>query len=135
MIATLNRSNREAIGDASEVAILKYMDIITGCVDSYRKKYPKVFEVPFNSTNKYALTINESHEDNGHWICMKGAPERILEKCSTIITKGKEVPLDTKLKQQFQEAYEELGSLGERVIGRFVWHFFWRKINKYLIIN
>jgi len=48
---------------------------------------------------------------------MKGAPERILERCSTILTKGKEIPLDSKLKQQFQEAYEEMGSLGERVIG------------------
>ena len=99
------------------MAILKYMEILTGDVESYRKKYPKVFEVPFNSSNKYALTINESREDNGHWVCMKGAPERILEKCSTIITNGREGPLDTKLKQQFQEAYEELGSLGERVIG------------------
>ena len=96
------------------------MEIITGCVNTYRKKYPKTFEVPFNSNNKYALTINESQEDNGHWLCMKGAPERILEKCSTIITQGKEVPLNTKLKQQFQEAYEELGSLGERVIGLYI---------------
>lgn len=111
---------REAIGDASEVAILKYMEIITGDVDAYRKKYPKVFEVPFNSTNKYALTINESREEHGTWLCMKGAPERILEKCSTIITKGREVPLDTRIKQQFQEAYEELGSLGERVIGESI---------------
>lgn len=109
---------REAIGDASEVAILKYMEIITGSVDTYRKRHNKVFEVPFNSTNKYALTINESREENGHWLCMKGAPERILEKCSTIVTKGgKEMPLDTRVKQQFQEAYEELGSKGERVIG------------------
>ena len=111
-------SLREAIGDASEVAILKYMEILTGGVETYRKKFPKVFEVPFNSTNKYALTINESREEHGTWICMKGAPERILEKCSTIITKGREMPLDTRVKQQFQEAYEELGSLGERVIGK-----------------
>jgi hypothetical protein len=33
------------------------------------------------------------------------------------LSKGKEVSLDSKLKQQFQEAYEELGTLGERVIG------------------
>ncbi|CAG2121961.1 unnamed protein product, partial [Medioppia subpectinata] len=43
--------------------------------------------------------------------------ERILEKCTTIITDGKELPLDAKVRHQFQAAYEELGSLGERVIG------------------
>ena len=48
---------------------------------------------------------------------MKGAPERILERCSTILLNGKEVPLDDKLKNSFQEAYEELGGMGERVIG------------------
>ncbi|CAG2183617.1 unnamed protein product, partial [Oppiella nova] len=64
---------REAIGDASEVAILKYMEIITSDVEGFRRKHPKVFEVPFNSTNKYALTINESRGEEGHWLCMKGA--------------------------------------------------------------
>ncbi|XP_054161209.1 sodium/potassium-transporting ATPase subunit alpha-3-like [Oppia nitens] len=109
---------RETIGDASEVAILKYMEIITGNVDGYRQRQPKVFEVPFNSTNKYALAISECRGDNGHYLCMKGAPERILEKCSTIIVKGgREVPLTDSVRQQFQLAYEELGSLGERVIG------------------
>ena len=76
------------------------MEIITGCVDTYRKQHPKVFEVPFNSTNKYTITINESRAENGHCICMKCAPERILEKCSSIVCKGKEVPLDSSFKRR-----------------------------------
>lgn len=108
---------REAIGDASEIAILRYMEIMTGSVAAYRQRCPKVFEVPFNSVNKYSLTINESKTDSGHWLCMKGAPERILERCSTIFINGKEVLLDDKMKDSFQEAYEELGGMGERVIG------------------
>lgn len=109
--------HREAIGDASEIAILRYMEIMLGSVAAYRQRMPKVFEVPFNSVNKYSLTINESKPDSGHWLCMKGAPERILERCSTTLVNGKEVPLDEKLKTQFQDTYEELGGIGERVIG------------------
>lgn len=93
------------------------MEILVGCVEEFRKRQPKVFEVPFNSLNKYHITINESREEGGHWIGMKGAPERILERCSTILTCGHTLPIDDNIKNLFHKAYEELGSLGERVIG------------------
>lgn len=48
---------------------------------------------------------------------MKGAPERILDRCSSILLHGKEQPLDEELKDAFQNAYLELGGLGERVLG------------------
>lgn len=48
---------------------------------------------------------------------MKGAPERILDRCTTILQQGKEQPLDEELKDSFQNAYLELGGLGERVLG------------------
>lgn len=48
---------------------------------------------------------------------MKGAPERILERCSTILIKGQELPLDEQWSEAFQTAYMDLGGLGERVLG------------------
>lgn len=48
---------------------------------------------------------------------MKGAPERILDRCSTILVQGKEIPLDKEMQDAFQNAYMELGGLGERVLG------------------
>jgi len=49
---------------------------------------------------------------------MKGAPERILERCATILIQGKEQLLDDEMKESFQNAYLELGGLGERVLGK-----------------
>lgn len=49
---------------------------------------------------------------------MKGAPERILDKCSTIFIGGKEKVLDEEMKEAFNNAYLELGGLGERVLGK-----------------
>lgn len=49
---------------------------------------------------------------------MKGAPERILDRCTTIMVQGKEQPMDDELKEAFQNAYLELGGLGERVLGK-----------------
>jgi len=48
---------------------------------------------------------------------MKGAPERILERCSTIYINGEDLPLNDDWNQRFQAAYETLGGLGERVLG------------------
>ena len=48
---------------------------------------------------------------------MKGAPERILDRCSSILVQGKEIPLDKEMQDAFQNAYLELGGLGERVLG------------------
>ncbi len=80
-------------------------------------RFLKVFQVPFNSTNQYTITICESKTEDGHWLCMKGAPEIIIERCSTLIVDNKEIPIDDNIKQELIDAYEELGSLGERALG------------------
>lgn len=56
--------------------------------------------------------------ESKHLLVMKGAPERILDSCSTILLQGKEHPLDDEIKESFQKAYEALGGLGERVLGK-----------------
>ncbi|KAM8926977.1 potassium-transporting ATPase alpha chain 2 [Pelodytes ibericus] len=107
------------VGDASETALLKFSEILTGDVMSIREKNKKVCEIPFNSTNKFQLSIHESDDphDKRFLLVMKGAPERILEKCSTIMIGGKEQPLNDTMQDAFQTAYMELGGLGERVLG------------------
>merc|ERR1712109_255992 len=48
---------------------------------------------------------------------MKGAPERILDRCTSIHVNGKDVPLNDEWKKKFETAYMDLGGLGERVLG------------------
>uniref|UniRef100_A0A8C9WLN3 Sodium/potassium-transporting ATPase subunit alpha n=1 Tax=Scleropages formosus TaxID=113540 RepID=A0A8C9WLN3_SCLFO len=110
---------RDVAGDASESALLKCIELCCGSVKEMRDKYPKIAEIPFNSTNKYQLSIhkNPNSSEPKHILVMKGAPERILDRCSTILIQGKEQPLDDEMKDAFQNAYLELGGLGERVLG------------------
>ncbi|XP_066428720.1 potassium-transporting ATPase alpha chain 1 isoform X2 [Eleutherodactylus coqui] len=110
---------RIVIGDASETALLKFSELTVGNVTEYRERFKKVSEVPFNSTNKFQLSIHELQDplDLRYLLVMKGAPERILERCSTIMIKGQELPLDTQWQEAFQTAYMDLGGLGERVLG------------------
>jgi len=110
---------REVNGDASEAAILKCTELSLGDVMAYRARNKKVCEIPFNSTNKFQVSIHETEDknDNRHLLVMKGAPERIVDRCSTIVIDGKELPMTQEWKDAFEAAYMELGGLGERVLG------------------
>jgi sodium/potassium-transporting ATPase subunit alpha len=107
---------RDCIGDASESGILKCTEILTkGETLKMRDTMKKVHEVPFNSTNKYQLSIHEV--EGQHVMVMKGAPERILERCSYIVNKGKVDKLNEAWAKNFDNAYMTLGGMGERVLG------------------
>ncbi|XP_066221906.1 potassium-transporting ATPase alpha chain 2 [Saccopteryx leptura] len=110
---------RVVVGDASETALLKFSEVILGDVMEIRKRNHKVAEIPFNSTNKFQLSIHETEDpvDKRFLMVMKGAPEKVLEKCSTIMVNGQEQPLDRSMAEAFNTAYMELGGLGERVLG------------------
>ena len=102
------------IGDASEAALLRFGEDFKN-TDIYRAKYEKIFEVPFNSKNKYQLSIHELFEKQ--FVVMKGAPEMIIKRCSHYLKHNKECEMSPELMASFQKAYEILGSKGERVLG------------------
>jgi len=110
---------REVNGDASEAAILKCTELTNGNVMEYRAKNKKLVEIPFNSTNKFQVSVHETSDpsDKRALLVMKGAPERILQRCSTIVIDGQERALTEDWKNAFETAYMELGGLGERVLG------------------
>merc|ERR1719309_1646109 len=53
---------REVNGDASEAAILKCTELTKGNVMGYRAANKKVCEIPFNSTNKFQVSVHESQD-------------------------------------------------------------------------
>ncbi|XP_040086060.1 sodium/potassium-transporting ATPase subunit alpha-4 [Oryx dammah] len=111
-------AKRTTTGDASESALLKFIEQSYSSVKEMREKSPKVAEIPFNSTTKYQVSIHLREDSSqAHVLMMKGAPERILEFCSTYLLKGQEYPIDDEMKDAFQNAYLDLGGLGERVLG------------------
>ena len=65
------------------------------------------------------MSIHETEDetDKRYLLVMKGAPERILDRCSTILINGEEKPLSEDWRDAFNQAYLELGGLGERVLG------------------
>ncbi|CAF4313000.1 unnamed protein product, partial [Rotaria sp. Silwood2] len=115
---------REYNGDSSEVALLKYVELSIGNVSEFRQTNRKVCEIPFNVTNKYQLSIHEIRTNNesedksqSYLLVMKGPPDRMIDRCSTIYIDGTDVEMNDYWRNQFNNAYLELGKLGERALG------------------
>jgi sodium/potassium-transporting ATPase subunit alpha len=112
-----NKDTREILGDASESALLRYCESICP-VQRMRDEHPKLYDLPFNSTNKFALClVNLKDKPNKQLVMMKGAPEIILARCSTWLKEGTPTSIDDDFKKQFQDAYEHFAGNGERVLG------------------
>ncbi|KAJ6620357.1 aminophospholipid-transporting P-type ATPase [Mycena sp. CBHHK59/15] len=105
---------REILGDATETGLTRFAgrSLSTG-YDKHQKDFPKVFEVPFNSTNKWALVIlNKPHESGVLTAYIKGAPERVLAKCSTHLKDGVMEPITDAFNKEYDEAYDYMASRG-----------------------
>jgi magnesium-transporting ATPase (P-type) len=107
---------RIVLGDASDAALMRYADALTP-IGHWRAAFPLLFEVPFNSETKWALVVTEVPENpQMHLSLMKGAPERVLDACSSYFDKGLERPIGIEFKNEWQKAYESFAVMGERVL-------------------
>ena len=108
----------ECTGDASESALIKSVQLLRDIGD-YHRANPKLHEIKFNSTNKWQLSIHkpEDPEATCPLLVLKGAPERVIKMCTRIMIDGQEVPLSEEWMKAYNESYETLGAMGERVLG------------------
>ena len=117
--------DRKTTGDASESGLIKFVEPVMS-LDATRKKAPVNLtpgetkcEIPFNSAIKYNVMVRDMRELSGeasHVVMMKGAPERIWQRCSKVLVNGEEVPRSAEWDDKFREVNEKLGGMGERVL-------------------
>ncbi len=108
---------RKVIGDATESGLLRFAASKLPNIDYVGENFPKVFEIPFNSDTKTHMTIHKkSHESGLFTLFLKGAPERVLRLCSSILMNDKVIELTQEHQLQFTKAYESMASKGHRVL-------------------
>ena len=100
--------NATVIGDASETALVKFyqpiedISITRGYYPFGKTKDGSDSKMPFNSTNKYALSIVKQEGPDHHWVAyIKGAPEKIWKYCGRILYEGKYNQIDGDAKKKF----------------------------------
>ena len=76
------------------------------------KERPRTDIIPFESKQRYMASL---HEDpgGGSVVYVKGAPERLLDMCTSVRTRQGDRPIETR---QWVERGEELADTGHRVL-------------------
>ncbi|XP_026725207.1 sodium/potassium-transporting ATPase subunit alpha-like [Trichoplusia ni] len=107
---------RKILGDASESAILRYMEVNRSATQ-LREENPKEAEIPFSSAYKYQVTIHRMQLSRSYYLIMKGAPEIVVEYCSRVHTDEGPQTLSPQIKKELKANFIKMANMGERVIG------------------
>jgi magnesium-transporting ATPase (P-type) len=78
-----------------------------------RKQLPRSDEIPFDSLHRFMATLHHSHED-GAFVLIKGAPERIIEMCAFERHADGDREIDA---QAWRGRADVLAAKGQRVLG------------------
>lgn len=128
-ILNFESQGQKFTGNPSDVALINYADALCSS-QQLRSVYPILFEVPFNSTNKWQLVIVKSADslpedgepaDMQCEVFMKGAPEVILSRCDTYAVnsarmKGFKQDITEEFRHDFMDTYKSFASQGRRVL-------------------
>ncbi|NLC71234.1 MAG: cation-transporting P-type ATPase [Desulfuromonadaceae bacterium] len=100
------------VGDPTEGALLTVGRKMGLDPDRAAKEFPRIDSIPFESEHRFMATLHHDHE--GHsFICLKGAPEVVLDKCSRQRGDGGDQVLD---RQHWERRAEALAERGERLL-------------------
>ena len=100
-----------SIGDPTEVALLVAAADAGIDPGELRAQHTTVAEIPFESGRRYSGTIRQSGDE--HVLFVKGAPERVISMCTSVLTDDGPRPLDP---QVAHEAARKLAGRGLRVL-------------------
>jgi Ca2+-transporting ATPase len=114
-IRTGDDGTPQLVGDPTEGALVVAARKVGLDPEELRSDAPRLDEVPFDSAVKYMATLHPLG-DEGTLLVVKGAPDVVLARCDrTRVPDGTE-PLDGAGRQRAQEANDELGRQGLRVL-------------------
>jgi magnesium-transporting ATPase (P-type) len=77
-----------------------------------RRQLPRLDEIPFDAAHRFMATLHRSHDD-GAFVLIKGAPERVLSMCAHELTSQGSRPIDTAA---WHRRADELAGEGYRVL-------------------
>lgn len=104
----------ERIGDPTELALLDLAKQYGITRRELEKVLPRRGEIAFDSDRKMMSTF---HRQAGKAVTYtKGAPDRVLQKCSSLSLYGKRIPMTREHRQKIEAAVKEMSSMALRTL-------------------
>jgi P-type Ca2+ transporter type 2C len=101
-------------GDPTEAAMLVFSKKIGFHKNVLERESPMIFELPFNYFHKYHAVARAM--DGKNFLCVVGAPEKILAMCKKIWHKGRSEKLLIHEKKGLDEIFFDMAKQGFRVV-------------------
>ena len=94
----VSKVEKALMGDPTETALISAFFKDVKEMKNFVEKAKRVYDIPFDSTRKMMTVIMK--EDNCETCYMKGAPERVINKCNYILENGRVKPMTMAKKKQ-----------------------------------
>ena len=94
----VSKVEKALMGDPTETALISAFFKDVKEMKNFVEKAKRVYDIPFDSTRKMMTVI--MNEDNCETCYMKGAPERVINKCNYILENGRVKPMSMAKKKQ-----------------------------------
>ena len=104
----------EPAGDPTEIALLALAERFGGDGAERRRERGRRAAFAFDPRLQRMTTVDEVA--GGWWAHAKGAPDRVLERCTTVAAGDRESPLDDARRAQVRAAVDRLARQGLRVL-------------------
>ncbi|KAF7797702.1 hypothetical protein EIP86_008902 [Pleurotus ostreatoroseus] len=111
---------RPVKGDSTDTAVLRFSESLPNLDGaSLLDSYEKLFEIPFNSRNKWMLSLvrPKSEASSDLWMLVKGAPDVLFPACTEVVdANGNVHALTSDLRSRIIALQAEWSSQGQRVL-------------------
>lgn len=106
-----NTNKWNVTGDPTEIALQVYAHRFDCGRESMKADWREKAEYPFDSTIK-RMAVIFSHENEGNWVFVKGAVERVLEICTGLYVGSECFDIDMAVKERVLRQMEKFASQG-----------------------
>ena len=110
----VSKVEKALMGDPTETALISAFFKDVKEMKNFVEKAKRVYEIPFDSTRKMMTVI--MNEDNCETCYMKGAPERVINKCNYILENGRVKPMTMAKKKQISSYIDSMSNKALRCI-------------------
>ncbi|QAS61579.1 calcium-translocating P-type ATPase, SERCA-type [Clostridium septicum] len=101
-------------GDPTETALIKAFFKDVPLLEAFISNSNRIYDIPFDSTRKMmSVIVREGTKETCY---MKGAPERVIDRCSYILENGVVKPLTSQKKKQVAAFIEAMSNRALRCI-------------------
>lgn len=104
------------VGDPTETALVRYaIDRGTVYADLLNE-WKRVDELPFDSVRKMMTTVNQNTTTGQRIAHVKGAPDLLLARCSSMLVNGKIIPMNDQMRADIVSANKAMADKALRVL-------------------